>query len=265
MTLGDHGAAVVKVESRAGEETRRYSPLFVDGESTSYLNLMNRNRRGIVVDLATAEGEEVTRRLAQTSHLLVEHFKTGTMVAGAGLRAAADAELAVGVRIDLGLRSGGAVRAGSGVRRGAPGVRRLHERERAAVRRGVYRRKQVRTNRRNDLGHRQFSAEVPARLWTAGITYLPTWQGFQYLAVVIDALSCRVVGWSMTAHMRRELVLDTLEMALWHRKPAAGLVHHTDRGSQYTSLAFGRRCREAVTARSMGSVGDCFAHASEWR
>ena len=133
---------------------------------------------------------------------------------------------------------------------------------RSAGLRGVCRRRQVRTTRRDelaqisdDLVHRQFRATEPNRLWVTDITYLPTWQGFLYLAVVIDAFSRRVVGWSMAGHLRTELVLDALEMALWNRRPGPGLIHHADHGSQYTSLAFGRRCREAGIAASMARSG----------
>jgi putative transposase len=97
----------------------------------------------------------------------------------------------------------------------------------------------VRTTRRDeladlsdDLVHRQFRAAEPNRLWVADITYLPTWQGFLYLAVVIDAFSRRVVGWSMATYLRTELVLDALEMALGTRRPGPGLVHYSDHGSQ---------------------------------
>jgi putative transposase len=99
------------------------------------------------------------------------------------------------------------------------------------------------------------------QLWVADITYVPTWSGWLYLAVVLDVWSRRVVGWAMADHLRTELVVDALEMALWTRQPAAGLVHHSDQGCQYTSLAFGRRCREAAITPSMGSVGDCFDNA----
>jgi putative transposase len=92
-------------------------------------------------------------------------------------------------------------------------------------------------------------------------TYLPTWHGFLYLAAIIDAWSRCVVGWSMATHLKTELVLDALEMALWNRRPAPGLIHHSDHGCQYASLAFGRRCREAGIAASMGTVGDCFDNA----
>jgi putative transposase len=139
---------------------------------------------------------------------------------------------------------------------------------RIAKLRGICRRRRVKTTRRDeqaqisdDLVQRQFKASGPNALWIADITYLPTWQGFLFLAVVIDAHSRRVVGWSMANHLRTELVLDALEMALWNRRPSPGLIHHSDHGCQYTSLAFGRRCREAGIAASMGSVGDCFDNA----
>jgi putative transposase len=148
------------------------------------------------------------------------------------------------------------------------GRKRVARLMRSAKLRGVCRRRRVRTTRRDeqaqvsdDLVQRQFNATEPNALWIADITYLPTWQGFLYLAVVIDTYSRRVVGWSMANHLRTELVLDALEMALWNRRPARGLIHHSDHGCQYTSLAFGRRCREAGIAASMGSVGDCFDNA----
>jgi putative transposase len=133
---------------------------------------------------------------------------------------------------------------------------------------GVCRRRGVHTTQRGeaaapatDLVQRAFAAGAPNRLWVADITYLPTWQGFLYLAVVIDAFSRRVVGWAMASHMRAELVLDALEMALWNRQPGPGLIHHSDHGSQYTSLAFGQRCRRADILPSRGSVGDCYDNA----
>jgi putative transposase len=108
-------------------------------------------------------------------------------------------------------------------------------------------------------------ADSPNRLWVADITYVPTWSGFVYLAVVPGALrasfSRRVIGWSMADNLRTELVLSALEMALWRRRPAAGVIHHSDHGCQYTSIAFGQRCREAGVAPSMGSVGDCYDNA----
>ena len=89
---------------------------------------------------------------------------------------------------------------------------------------------------------------------------MPTWEGFLHLAVVLDVYSRRVVGWAMAAHLRTELVLEALEMALARRRPE-GVIHHSDQGSQYTSLAFGRRCEEAGVRPSMGSVGDCYDNA----
>ena len=112
-----------------------------------------------------------------------------------------------------------------------------------------------------DLVERSFAATAPDRLWTADITYVPTWSGWLYLAVVLDVFSRRVVGWAMADHLRTELVLDALDMAIWNRRPTAGLIHHSDQGSQYTSLAFGRRCREAGITPSMGSVGDAYDNA----
>ncbi len=133
---------------------------------------------------------------------------------------------------------------------------------------GICRRRRVRTTQRDltmipsdDLVQRSFCADGPDRLWVADITYLPTWQSFLYLAVVVDAYSRRVVGWAMADHLRTGLVLDALVMAVQRRRPKPGLVHHSDHGCQYTSLAFGRRCREAGIAQSLGSVGDCFDNA----
>jgi putative transposase len=83
-----------------------------------------------------------------------------------------------------------------------------------------------------DLVERSFSADAPDRLWTADITYISTWAGWLYLAVVLDAFSRRVVGWAMADHLRTELVLDALDMAIWNRRPAAGLIHHSDQGCQ---------------------------------
>jgi putative transposase len=133
---------------------------------------------------------------------------------------------------------------------------------------GVCRRRTVPTTQRDaraqpseDRVHRQFTAQEPDRLWVAEITYLPTWEGFLYLAVILDVFSRRVVGWAMADHLRTELVLEALEMALWNRRPGPGLIHHSDHGTQYTSLAFGQRCRQAGIVPSMGAVGDCFDNA----
>ena len=132
---------------------------------------------------------------------------------------------------------------------------------------GVNRRRGTRTTRLEpshravpDRVERQFQADTPDRLWVADITYVPTWTGFVYLAIVLDAFSRRVVGWSMAHHLRTELVLGALNMALAQRRPE-GVVHHSDSGSQYTSLAFGKRCREMGVVPSTGSAGDCFDNA----
>ena len=148
------------------------------------------------------------------------------------------------------------------IRCGRKRVARLMRQERIE---GVHRRRKHHTTRRRegvapapDLVERDFTADGPDRLWVADITYVPTWAGFLYVAIVLDVFSRRIVGWSMASHLRTELVLDALEMAIWHRQPEPGLVHHSDQGCQYTSLAFGRRCRQAGIAPSMGSVGDCY-------
>lgn len=111
-----------------------------------------------------------------------------------------------------------------------------------------------------DLVDRDFRAKSPDELWVADITYIPSWTGFLYLAVVIDAWSRRVVGWSMATHLRKELVLDALNMAIAKRRPDS-VIHHSDRGSQYTSLAFGKRCEAFGVRVSMGSVGDAYDNA----
>jgi putative transposase len=133
--------------------------------------------------------------------------------------------------------------------------------------RGVCRRKWVTTTTCDpdaqsspDLVQRQFAADGPNRLWVADITYVPTWAGFLYLAVVLDAFSRRIVGWAMAEHLRTELVLNALNMALGQRR-AKGVVHHSDHGTQYTSIAFGLRCKEAKVRPSMGTVGDAYDNA----
>jgi putative transposase len=132
---------------------------------------------------------------------------------------------------------------------------------------GVSRRRWFTTTRRQpgarpapDLVQRHFSADAPNRLWVADATYVPTGEGFLYLAVVLDVFSRRIVGWSMSSHLYTELMLRALDMALAQRRPN-GVIHHSDQGCQYTSIAFGRRCREAGVRPSMGSVGDCFDNA----
>jgi putative transposase len=111
-----------------------------------------------------------------------------------------------------------------------------------------------------DLVERNFTAEGPNRLWVADITYIPSGSGFVFLAVVLDTWSRRIVGWSIAPHLRTELVVDALNMALGQRRPTA-VIHHSDQGTQYTSIAFGLRCKAAGVRPSMGSVGDCFDNA----
>lgn len=132
---------------------------------------------------------------------------------------------------------------------------------------GVSRRRQFHTTVRDgtarpapDLVDRPFQVAGPDRLWVADITYVPTWAGFLYLAVVLDAWSRRVVGWAMETHLRTELVLAALDMAAAQRQPT-DVIHHSDQGAQYTSVAFGNRCREAGVRPSMGSVGDAYDNA----
>lgn len=133
---------------------------------------------------------------------------------------------------------------GASHRRGGPVTTRRDQEERPAP----------------DLVDRDFTAEAPNQLWVADITYVPSAAGFVYLAVVLDAFSRRVVGWAMANHLRTDLVLDALEMAVGQRRPRE-VIHHSDQGSQYTSLAFGTRCQEAGVRPSMGSVGDAYDNA----
>jgi putative transposase len=113
-----------------------------------------------------------------------------------------------------------------------------------------------------DLVQRQFVATQPNQLWIADITYVPTrYEDFLYLAVVLDVFSRRVVGWAMAEHLRTELVVGALEMAVWNRQPGEGVIHHSDHGCQYTSLLFGEHCQAVGIRCSMGSVGDCYDNA----
>lgn len=144
-------------------------------------------------------------------------------------------------------------------------VRRLM---RAAGISGLQRRKRGRTTIQvpgvrvaDDLVERQFRPTAPNVLWVADITYLRTWEGWVYLAAVQDAYSRAIVGWSMADHMRAELVVDALQMAVARRRPAPGLIHHSDQGSQYVSLGFGQAARDAGAARSMGSKGCAYDNA----
>jgi putative transposase len=152
-----------------------------------------------------------------------------------------------------------------GIRCGKKRVARLMRR---AKLRGCLRGRRMRTTHRialqqaaPDLVARNFSSEAPDRLWVADITYVRSGEGFLYLAFILDACSRRVVGWSMATHLRTELVVDALQMAIARRKPAPGLVHHSDRGVQYTSLSFGKRLEDEKLLPSMGRVGSAYDNA----
>ena len=145
------------------------------------------------------------------------------------------------------------------------GRKRVARLMREAGLRGVSRRRGVATTTRsenaqpaNDLVKRDFEASSPDQLWVADITYVPTSSGFLYLSVVVDAFSRAVVGWKMASHLRTELVLAAMEMALGQRRPKE-VIHHSDRGSQYTSIAFGKRCERAGVRPSTGS--SCYDNA----
>ena len=148
------------------------------------------------------------------------------------------------------------------------GRRRVARLMRAAGLRGCMRGKKRRTTRRDpraapapDLLRRDFVAGKPNKVWLADITYIPTREGSLYLAFILDPHSRRIVGWSMDSHMRTELVVDALEMAVWRRKPSAGLVHHSDRGVQYTAISFGKRLEEVGIVPSMGRTGTALDNA----
>ncbi len=106
-----------------------------------------------------------------------------------------------------------------------------------------------------DLVRREWNPTEPNRLWVADITYVRTWEGWVYLAAVVDCYSRKVVGWSIADSLKAELVVDAVEMAIARRRPGAGLVHHSDHGSQYVSLAMGNHLKEAGIDTSMGSKG----------
>ncbi len=152
----------------------------------------------------------------------------------------------------------------AGIRVGPKRVARLM---REAGLRGVCRRRRTTTTRKSkadrpaaDLVDRAFAADEPNQLWVADITYIPTWADFLYLAVVMDVWSRKIVGWAMASHLRADLVLAALDMAIGQRHPE-DVIHHSDQGTQYTSVAFGRRCRDAGVRPSMGTVGDCYDNA----
>jgi putative transposase len=157
------------------------------------------------------------------------------------------------------------LRLAHGVRVGKKRVERLM---RQAGLSGLVRRRRGKTTIRvpgvrvaDDLVARQFRPDRPDVLWVADITYLRTWEGWIYLAAIQDAYSRRIVGWAMADHMRAELVVDALQMALARRRPGPGLIHHSDHGSQFVSLAFGLAARDAGIAVSMGSRGDAYDNA----
>jgi putative transposase len=127
-------------------------------------------------------------------------------------------------------------------------------------RRGTTRRSK-RAAAAEDLVKRDFAATRSDKVWVADITYVATGEGFLYLAFILDVHSRRVVGWAMEDHLRTEIVVDALRMAVWRRKPAPGLVHHSDQGAQYTSLSFGERLKEVGITPSMGRTGTALDNA----
>jgi putative transposase len=159
------------------------------------------------------------------------------------------------------------LRLGDGVGCGRKRVERLM---RQAGIQGVHRRRRGGCTRRDpaaepaeDLVNRAFDPTEPDRLWMMDVTEHPTGDGKIYLAVVLEAFSRMVIGWSIADHMRTDLVVDALQMAIWRRRPSPGTtVAHSDHGSQYTSWAFGRRLRAAGLLGSMGSIGDCFDNSA---
>ena len=115
--------------------------------------------------------------------------------------------------------------------------------------------------RPQDLVHRNFTATRPNQLWVSDYTYVTTWRGFVYVAFVTDAFSRRIVGWRASTSMRSDLALDALEQALYDRETDAGLVHHSDRGSQYLAIRYTDRLAEAGIEPSVGSRGDAYDNA----
>lgn len=133
---------------------------------------------------------------------------------------------------------------------------------------GVRRGKGVKTTRSdkdvatpNDLVNRRFVAERPNQLWVADFTYVSTTQGFVYVAFIVDVFAGSIVGWRVSTSMETALVLDALEQALWARRPGKGVIHHSDRGSQYVSLAYSNRLKEAEMLPSVGTTGDSYDNA----
>jgi len=133
---------------------------------------------------------------------------------------------------------------------------------------GCHRRRSFRTTQRAaeaepvpDLVQRNFKAVAPNQLWVSDLTYVPTLAGFLYLAVILDTFSRRVIGWAMGPRPTMQLVIEALDMAIWNRRADPGVIHHSDHGSQYTSLAYGQRLCEAGLVSSMGSIGDAYDNA----
>ena len=157
------------------------------------------------------------------------------------------------------------LRYGLGIRVGRKRVERLMRLAGISgiTRRKGYRRRRVSGPIAADLVQRQFSPSCPDRLWLSDITQHPTREGTVYLAVVMDAWNREVIGWSITNHLRAEIVCDAFDMARWRRQPqpGSGLVCHSDHGSQYTSWAFGKKLRQAGILKSMGTIGDALDNA----
>jgi len=191
---------------------------------------------------------------------------------GASARATADGELTAQIaqiheqsRHTYGAPRVHAVLQAGGVRCGSRRVARLM---RAAGLVGCHRRRRARTTIADltaapapNLVARDFAAPALNRLWIGDITYVPTWEGWLYLAVLLDAHSRRVIGWAMAEHLRAELALDALQMALASRQPAAGLIHHTDRGCQYMAAAYQETLAVHTITASMSRTGDCYDNA----
>ncbi len=130
----------------------------------------------------------------------------------------------------------------------------MRGRRRATTRRG-------KRSAAEDLLKRDFVATEVDKVWVADITYVATAEGFLYLAFILDVYSRRIVGWAMESHLRTELVVDALRMAVWRKKPAPGLVHHSDQGVQYTALSFSERLKEVGIKASMGRTGTALDNA----
>ncbi len=149
------------------------------------------------------------------------------------------------------------------------GRKRIARLRRQAGLHGVTRRGRRRTTLRDELAaaapdrlQRRFVSDGPDRIWVADLTYLPTPEGWLFLGLIMDLWSRKIVGWSMRDDLKAELVVDALVMAVTRRRPQPGLIHHSDRGSQYTSLAYGRTLRDCGLLASMGRRGDAYDNAA---